>query len=410
MSSKLSMQNKPENIQISKIESEKEQLESADFWYQIVSGDVNENYDQKMQNLLKKELPTLSSLILERTCNLSCRHCAFQDEKSTSILSKNTKLESKILNIVTQLPENSSVVHEGRILRDWHIDILENIKRIRPDISIGMIDNGSYLKQEKKLKAGNFKFDWLDISIDGTKEIHNQQRNSPRAYDMAINGLTQARNFVRGRVTSLYTATKLNHSNIYEAVKPLIDDHLIDEFYVVPQGPTFREENLLMDTDEWKVFWESFKKAYQFGMDKNIPINFKFYKPEDIMKLAETVGYQNFISGFNNVNNVMAGCGVISFEVDGIKILYQPVSISCTETFAIDVDGAYRLPYCVKYTLDQLSKPENADYTVAFINSGDSYQDLYEKGVEHWWSRFGKEMLQEEKNIFKEIRSKSKVE
>jgi len=396
-----------DNIQVPKIETEEQQIESIDLWYQIVNGEITEGYDQKMQNLLQNELPTLSSLIMERTCNLSCKHCAFQDEKSTSALSKSLDLESKILNIISQLPADSSVIHEGRILRGWHVDVLKKIKEIRPDIAIGLIDNGSYLKQAKKLQAENFKFDWLDISIDGTEEIHNQQRNNQSAYAMAIKGLEQARNFVTGRVTSLFTSTKINYANVYEAAKALIDQRLIDEFYVAPQGPTFREDDLVMDTAEWKVFWDSFKKTYQLGLDKQVPVHLKMYRAEDIEKLAEAVGFEKFMTGFKKADNVMAGLGTISFELDGINILYQPVSISCTETFAIDTDGTYRLPYCVKYTLDQLNEKENANYTVASIKQNDSFEDLYKKGAEQWWRCFGKTMLQKEINVFKEIEERN---
>lgn len=402
--------NKPDNIQFPNIEKKEQSVESIDLWYQIVNEKIgSDNYDQKMEELLQAELPKLSSLIMERTCNLSCLHCAFQDEKSSSEISKDIDLESKILNITSQLPDNSAVVHEGRILKDWHVDILQKIKTARPDLSIGLIDNGSYLKQKNKLNIENFKFNWIDISVDGTKEIHNQQRNNKLAYDMAINGLEQARNFSTDRVTSLFTVTEINHNNVYEAAKVLIDRKLIDEFYVVPQGPTFRKDDLLMDIDEWKVFWEDLKKTYQLGLDKGVQINFKIYRPEDVKNLAKVVGFKNFMAAFSKADNIMAGMGTISFELDGVMILYQPASISCTETFAIDVDGAYRLPYCVKYTLDQLNKKENADYTVDFIRKDDSFEDLYKKGAAHWWQKFGKTMLQDEIKVFREIKNLSDI-
>ena len=98
-------------------------------------------------------------------------------------------------------------VHNGRVLREWHLDIFKNIKEKRPDMEIGLIDNGTYTRYLDKFKEKNIKLNWVDISVDGTKEFHNLQRNSLVSFDSMMNGLKHAREIIvspenGGKVTS----------------------------------------------------------------------------------------------------------------------------------------------------------------------------------------------------------------
>lgn len=387
-------------------------MESIDLWYKLVTGnaEIQSEDSKKMRELLQEELPNLSSLIMERTCNLSCKHCIFLDEKSSRKISEASDLKTKIITITTQLPKNASVIHEGRILRDWHVPILAEIKRVRPDISIGLIDNGSYLKVSEKLRTEKFFFDWIDISIDGTEDFHNEQRGNQAAYATAIKGLCNARQHIHanGRVTSLFTATTINYANVYEAAATLMSEGLIDEFHVVPNSPTFREDNLVMSLKEWPSFWESFIKTHALGASFGISVYLRIYKHEDIKKLAETIGHDSFRAGFTNKKEIRVSTGSISFLIEGMRIIYIPISICSTETFVIDVDGYYRLPYCVKYTLDELLKKQRGNedlsaYTVAAIQKTDHYANLYKKGAGQWWDNFGKRFLYKEKEVINNL-------
>ncbi len=387
-------------------------MESIDLWYKLITGNtqIGPEHSREMRKLLQGELPNLSSLIMERTCNLSCKHCIFLDEKSSRKISEASDLKTIIITITTQLPQNASVIHEGRILRDWHVPILAKIKRVRPDISIGLIDNGTYLKVAEKLHEEKFFFDWIDISIDGTKEFHNKQRGNQEAYATAIKGLCNARQYIyaNGRVTSLFTATTINYANVYEAAAALMSAGLIDEFHVVPNSPTFREDDLVMSLKEWSSFWKSFIKAHALGASFGIPVYLRIYKHEDIKKLAETTGHDSFRAGFTNKEEIQVSTGSISFLIEGMRIIYIPISICSTETFVIDVDGHYRLPYCVKYTLDELLKKQRGNedlsaYTVAEIQKTDNYADLYKKGASKWWDNFGERFLYKEKEVINNL-------
>ena len=201
---------------------------SGDYWYSRVVENVAkktpEELEKGMVEALKAEVPMLCSATMERACNFSCKHCLYPKEESSQEESKKVGLDKIIYNIIDQMPtketsprnmvgevrsESPSFLHIGRILREWHLDILKNIKERRPDIRIGLIDNGTYTKFLDKFKEKNIKLDWLDISVDGVKEFHNLQRGSNSAFDITMNGLKHAREItVRkrgGKVTSFYS-------------------------------------------------------------------------------------------------------------------------------------------------------------------------------------------------------------
>lgn len=52
-------------------------IESIDYWYKlIVNSPLFDGYIvQKMYKSLQSEYPAISTIMLEQTCNLNCRHC-----------------------------------------------------------------------------------------------------------------------------------------------------------------------------------------------------------------------------------------------------------------------------------------------------------------------------------------------
>ncbi|MFA5095696.1 MAG: hypothetical protein WC447_03510 [Candidatus Paceibacterota bacterium] len=365
-----------------------------------------------MTTCLQNEYPTLCSLILERTCNLNCLHCFFQKEQSSAKVSKATELETKISNIVSQLPKNASVIHEGRILQKWHIPILKRLKEERSDISFGLIDNGSYLLQKDCLNENKFLFDWMDISVDGIKSILNQQRQSGKAYDMAITGLKEARKYTvaqnnGGKVTSLFTATTINCRCLSKIARLLMSQRLIDELHVTPASEVVSKNGeIVMDSNDWLIFWEQFKETRVIGDNHGVGVYLKLYKLDDVIKLSEVIGKQKFLKDFNDSKTVMVDRGSISFMVDGIRILYIPLSICQSETFVIDSDGSYRLAYCIEYTLKELNEGKDSKgndilaYTVSRLEKNSSFKSLYTKGAKQWMDNFGLKNLEQEIYFF----------
>lgn len=378
----------------------------------------------------KKETPRLVSAIMERACNLQCSHCLYQDEKSSASISEENHLGDRILDIVRQMPEKCEVEGKkyapefmscGRILRPWHFEVFERIREERPDVPIGIIDNGSFTTLLSRWPAG-FKFDWMDISVDGVEETHNAQRQSSKAYMQAIEGLKQARRVTKedGRVSSLLTLTNLNAQDIEEVSDILLDVNgeggpLADFLNVTTVGPT-NPTNSALETsvDDFKEAWEQIKRASaKYGTEK---IQFSIYRVEDMEKLAEMVGEERFLEFFVAKNDELPQIDrkrvFLTFEIDGVKIQYQPLSLWTPEEYPIEADGAYRAAYEGKFTLEELrsgvskNTEDTTPYTFEQLTEQTNFQESFERAVDAYWTRFGKKGLKKEMETFKRIRDK----
>ena len=167
------------------------------------------------------------------------------------------------------------VIHEGRILRKWHLPIMANLQQ--SGALVGLIDNGTYLHHTTSFQR---KLDWIDISIDGTMEIHNKQRNNGQAYQTVIKGLKSGRE-VAHKVTSLLTLTSPNYNNVYDAITSVIHD--VDEFHITPVSPV-RQEIAWTETSmqEFCIAWKQLQRLQQEYPEK---VFVRMYRQEDLVKL-----------------------------------------------------------------------------------------------------------------------------
>src|SRR3989344_182980 len=353
--------------------------------------------------------------LMERTCNLQCRHCLFQNENSSYAYSMKNNLRKILINFAKKIPGNEIYfIHEGRIILPWHIEVLKGMKNIRPELKMGLIDNGSYMLHLKKFKEQDLKLDWLDISCDGTRDIHNKQRDPTlkRAYDMMLNGLTHAREITKprgegGRVTSLFTMTKINFNDIFKTAKVLfVKNELtsfsyIDEFHITVMNPHL-PKNFPLDigVEEMKIAFQQIKELQKEYKNK---IFFRLYGHKHLKILAKAVGENVFWESFTN--KLLLGHGAVQFVLECVPILYFPTSIWPQEGIFIDADGSQRHAYCQKYTLEELRLKDKEVYTVQHLKGKEDFVDSYKKGAQSWWNRFGENFLQEETDFFSYVKN-----
>jgi len=434
----------------------KDERTSGDFWYSRVVDNVakktSEELERGIVEALKAELPMLCSATMERACDFSCEHCLYKPEKSSQEESKKVGLENIIYNIIDQMPtketsprnkdgeirpESPSFLHIGRMLKDWHLDVFKNIKERRPDIRIGLIDNGTYTRFLDKFKEKNVKLDWLDISVDGVKEFHNLQRKNNSAFDVTMKGLRHAREVTvppeeGGKVTSLFTLSNLNYKdkNIEKTADMLLSGEkpLVDEFNITTMSATRESLQSLVisssykegDTEEFKEAWEQIKNVFsKYGRNKKgkQKVYIRMYRHEDVEKLARTIGPKKFMDAVRDResdNFVGVDVGKMTFKIDGVSVDYFPVSIWPSEEFNIDADGANRTAYSITHTLKELKAGKDEDdgsdikgYTVDYLNNSSDFIKTYQKEVDQWMEFKGRDFLKEEIEMFERIKKLS---
>ena len=152
---------------------------------------------------------------------------------------------------------------------------------------------------------------------------------------------------------------------------------------------------------------------------KKKKVELGIYRIEDMEKLAAAVGEQRFLDAFTpDENGALRFNGTkrnfLEFDIDGVRISYQPLSIWTPEEFLIEADGAYRAAYEGKFTLEELRSGKAKDgtdttpYTFESLTAETNFQEAFERAVDTYWTRFGRKGLQKEIAAFKRIREKAK--
>lgn len=405
-------------------------LFSSDFWYNLVIQSVRQSRGEfddaalHVYHALAAEKPSVVSAVMERSCNLQCQHCLYQQEASSEHFSHARQPDSLIANIVAQLPTERdgpryvrpAFIHEGRVVRPWHIEVFEKVRRIRPDCQIGLIDNGTFTKYLDIFHEKNVRLDWLDVSLDGLEAAHNEQRDPllKRAWTQAIAGLTQARRVTApahegGRVTALMTLTSLNHADIKSLADFVFSPHpeagnlpLADEFHITPMVPYLTENHQIdLSIDQFEQIWRQIREVWeQYNTGKQQRFFVKFYNVIDWMKLGAVIGFDRLwraLSDTESDGHVTVDIGSLTCLIDNVRISYFPTSLWPQESFLIDADGTNRVATSQQYRLDQLhTDPSLRKYTVGQLHQNDDFSMCYERELGHWWKYFGREYLQQE--------------
>ena len=378
-------------------------VSTMDYWFSlVVRGDTRPELPSLMYEVLTEEIPPILSVVGERTCNLSCAHCIFQDEKTSSKVSQMAGITATVKSIVRQMNLDPIMVHEGRIFRPWHLEWLKAARQVRRDAQIGMIDNGTFLNHRAAIRESGFKFDWIDISLDGPEAVHNLQRRSGKAFEVAVRGINTAREFVLpgGKVTSLFTLTKLNHAAILDASRTLPTE--VDEWHISTLSPVRPEiAELSVSEEEFAVAWQQVVAA-----SKERRLFFRIYVNDELPKLVKAVGRDKFVQALEEAEIMDVA---LILRLDGILVFYYPTSVVVGEEVILDADSTHRVPYSMAHTLEELQSGKSRfgedlrEHTIGEINEQTDLRETVRKAALQWAAKFGRKALAREIQMFSEF-------
>lgn len=377
---------------------------STDFWYAMMTGQTD--LEPEIIQALRTEVPEMCSVTFERSCNLQCVHCIYPPSASMDTCSRRI-LPALVKRAVEQLPgKNPRLLHEGRILRSWHVSVMAEAKRARPGLKVGLIDNGSFVGRLDTFREEGLKLDWLDISVDGDEQTHNTQRAS-KAYIQAIQGLKRAREITVGRVTSLFTLTALNHDRLEAAADALFSNGLIDELHVSTVTPA-KPQLIPLEQMDLSYFWRQAQKVYErYSQPGKQRVFFRLYRHQEIAKLARVTSNHEMHKA---MRNALLAPGEVHFNLRDVPFIYAPLSIWPGETFLIDADGAYRTAHSIGEKISDLQRGQDdagrdlRGYTIENLKPGFDLQKAYQRCVDQWWNFMGRQFLKEEIAIFKQLK------
>jgi radical SAM protein with 4Fe4S-binding SPASM domain len=190
-----------------------------------------------------------------RKCNLNCIHCGAVKEKYEKELKKEDV--KKLIDELANLGVKTFAVTGGEPLT--RPDLL-NILKYASDkgLQTGIATNGFLINKEMASKIKDANVTSVQVSLDGTKETHNQIRRNQNSFDNAINAI----NFLNGanipNVTVATTVSPLNLNSLEELMNILIG--LKMKFWricvVMPIGRANENRELFLSKEQLKHLFE----------------------------------------------------------------------------------------------------------------------------------------------------------
>jgi len=144
-------------------------------------------------------------------CNLRCKHCyANAGKPLTDELTTEEAL--KVVDTLGEAGVAALAFSGGEPL--VRKDILKLIDRGKDyEMHVSIATNGTLLTKENVKKLEEHGLDFIQISLDGTKDAHEAFRGIPGIYERTVEGI---KNAVESGVTTCIsmTATKLNYKDV----------------------------------------------------------------------------------------------------------------------------------------------------------------------------------------------------
>jgi len=165
---------------------------------------------------------------LIRRCNLTCRHCyALSADHDYPNELSSTEVNA-VIDDLKSFHVQVLILSGGEpLLRSDVFDIAQRAKGL--DFYVGLSTNGTLIDATMADRVAAQGFDYVGISLDGMREVHDRFRRKPGAFDASLAAVRLLRE--RGvKVGLRYTMTDMNAADL-PALMTLMHDEGVDKFY-----------------------------------------------------------------------------------------------------------------------------------------------------------------------------------
>jgi len=244
------------------------------------NGGVKEGKNFTKVNLLNRSLDV--SYFVNNKCNLHCQHCYVGYSNSNDDLSisewKNTFDELIDLGALTF----GNVGKEPLLVWEKTSELLKYFqgkRRENPKLRYGLVTNATLFNEEKIKELDKLNPDYLDISIDGTEQIHDFIRGKGN-YQRTYNNLKKIKEIAPNLLKKIFishTFMQPNKKALEQTVQEM--NRLgINNFLISPYVKTIHDEgNLGLENKEIADIYENIKagRTIDFSKTQNLEILLK---------------------------------------------------------------------------------------------------------------------------------------
>jgi len=166
---------------------------------------------------------------LIRRCNLTCKHCYATSADKDFPGELNTEQVYGVLNDLKSFGVPVLILSGGEPL--MRPDIFKISHRAKDmGFYVGLSSNGTLISEDNIQNIVDVGYNYVGVSIDGTRETHDKFRRKQGSFDEALNGIRLCHD-AGIKVGLRFTLTQDNKQDLPELLK-LMDDEGIDKFYL----------------------------------------------------------------------------------------------------------------------------------------------------------------------------------
>lgn len=166
---------------------------------------------------------------LVRRCNLTCKHCYATSADRDFPGELDTQQVYEVMDDLKAFHVPVLILSGGEpLMRPDIFDISRHAKDM--GFYVGLSTNGTLITEDNIQDIVDIGYNYVGISIDGTRETHDKFRRKQGAYDEALRGIRLCRD-AGIKVGLRFTLTQDNQQDL-PALLQLMQDEDIDKFYL----------------------------------------------------------------------------------------------------------------------------------------------------------------------------------
>ena len=166
---------------------------------------------------------------LIRRCNLTCKHCYASSADKDFPGELNTEQVYGVLNNLKDFGVPVLILSGGEPL--MRPDIFEISHRAKDmGFYVGLSSNGTLITEDNIQNIVDVGYNYVGVSIDGSRETHDKFRRKQGSFDEALNGIRLCHD-AGIKVGLRFTLTQDNKQDLPELLQ-LMDDEGVDKFYL----------------------------------------------------------------------------------------------------------------------------------------------------------------------------------
>ncbi len=296
--------------------------------------------DRFYQNI---SIPMEVSYFINNACNLTCRHCYVGYPKTTNSLMLREWADTFDELVSLGAKTFGNVGKEPLLNWDKTKGLLEYLKcrKVKyPDLRFGFVTNGILLDKMKIIELDKIMPDYIDISLDGNKEVHDFIRGEG-TFDVLMTNLQILSKYkLRKKAFICFTLNRMNASCV-DKVKKNVYDMGFKNILISPYVTLNKNDILYISDDELIVTIQRLLKGelIDFSNYKDLTI----YVKNDFITTRPLMEKMADLNIINKNELLIDDYGVIfnKYELDKniVYFNYMPFDTSLKTAIRISHDG-----------------------------------------------------------------------